>query len=78
MTVEVDRMSDQERLALLEKKFRSLQVGLLTVLPLLDKPYPDDPRWSPWTRFVQPRLRMLEAAFEGKDLDELAALRERM
>jgi hypothetical protein len=27
----------------------------ITVKPNLDKPYPDDPRWSPWTRWVEPR-----------------------
>ena len=26
----------------------------LTVKPDLDQPYRDDPRWSPWTRWVEP------------------------
>jgi len=25
----------------------------LTVEPTLKQPYPDDPRWSPWTRWVE-------------------------
>ncbi len=29
----------------------------LTVKPLLTQPYRDDPRWSPWTRWVDPRAR---------------------
>ena len=29
----------------------------LTVKPLLDKPYPDDPRWTPWTRWVDRAAR---------------------
>jgi hypothetical protein len=26
----------------------------LVVKPSLDKPYPDDARWTPWTRFLGP------------------------
>lgn len=27
----------------------------LTVQPDLEQPYRDDPRWSPWTRWVEPK-----------------------
>lgn len=27
-----------------------------------DTPYPDDPRWSPWTRFQKPLAERCEAA----------------
>ena len=29
----------------------------LVVKPTLDTPYPDDPRWTPWTRWVEPKAR---------------------
>jgi hypothetical protein len=29
----------------------------ITVKPTLDKPYPDDPRWTPWTRWMERRAR---------------------
>jgi len=29
---------------------------LLTVKPNLDRAYPDDPRWTPWTRWVEKKL----------------------
>jgi hypothetical protein len=59
---------------LIREKYRKLKAGLFAVKPHLDKPYPDDPRWSPWTRFVEPRLRMMDAALEERDIGELEAL----
>lgn len=35
---------------------RRLGHGLIAVSPLLDKPYSDAPEWTPWSRFVHPRL----------------------
>lgn len=64
-------MSNEE---LILKKYKYLRAGLLGIKPILDKPYPDDPRWTPWTRFVEPRLIMLEEAFKGNDMGQLAAL----
>lgn len=41
---------------------RRVSSALIAVSPLLEQPYPDDPRWTPWTRFVQPALRELREA----------------
>jgi hypothetical protein len=41
---------------------RRLTSALIAVEPLLTKPYPDDPRWTPWTRFVGPALKELSDA----------------
>src|SRR5436305_12726374 len=30
-------------------RWRRLYAGLLAVKPSLDKPFPDDDRWTPWT-----------------------------
>jgi hypothetical protein len=35
----------------------SFTLRALTVKPTLDTPYPDDPRWTPWTRWVEPEAR---------------------
>jgi hypothetical protein len=64
----------ETRLTLIRRQFSRLRAGLIVVEPLLTKPYPDDDRWTPWSRFVAPRLRMLEAAFRGEEMGELAAL----
>lgn len=69
-------MTDQEKLALIEKKYKKLYAGLFGIKPFLDKPYPDDERWTPWTRFVEPRLKMMSEAFKGVDIGELAAMAE--
>lgn len=31
---------------------RAVYTAGLTVQPTLDKPYPDDPRWTPWSRWM--------------------------
>lgn len=36
-----------------QEAMHELATALLTVKPRLSEPYPDDPRWSPWTRFVK-------------------------
>lgn len=38
---------------------RDLTAALVAVSHRLDQPYPDDPEWTPWTRFVSPRLQKL-------------------
>lgn len=48
---ECELLTDAYR-ALLSSALRAL-----TVKPTLDTPYTDDPRWSPWTRWVEPEAR---------------------
>lgn len=50
---------------------RRLTSALIAVEPLLTTPYPDDPRWTPWTRFVGPALKGLTDALRtGPDAVE--------
>ncbi|WP_439946482.1 hypothetical protein [Streptomyces sp. BBFR109] len=58
----------------LYKKYKELWAGLMAIKPHLDKPFPDDPRWTPWSRFVHPRMVMLQQAFKGNDVGELEAM----
>lgn len=52
-------MTDAEKEAV-----RHLAAALIAIEPHLSTPYPDDPRWTPWTRFVEPPLEYLyELAF---------------
>lgn len=48
---------------------RNIIASLIAVKGHLDTPYPDDPRWTPWTRFIERTLR---------DVDELGALAARL
>lgn len=41
---------------------KGVEIALIAVAPTLEKPFDDDPRWSPWTRFVEPKLDKLIAA----------------
>lgn len=66
----------EKQQALIYKKYKDLSAGLFAVKPNLDKPYPDDPRWTPWSRFVEPREIMLRRAFKGEDIGELEAMGE--
>lgn len=36
-----------------EEALTNIATAVLAVAPSLEKPYPDDPRWTPWTRFVE-------------------------
>ncbi len=45
-----------------DEEGRALTADLIAVKLHLDDPYPDDPRWTPWTRFVERGLRRLDAA----------------
>jgi hypothetical protein len=71
-----DDITEQTRLAreLLEEKYKKLAAGIFAVKPYLDKPYPDDPRWTPYTRFIEPRMKMMHEAIEGNDIGQLAAM----
>jgi len=44
---------------------RRINSALIAVEPLLTTPYPDDPRWTPWTRFVGPALKELTDALRA-------------
>ena len=45
--------------------FFSLWSGLFAIKPHLDKPYPEDGRWTPWTRFVEQELARCEHAADA-------------
>lgn len=49
----------------------SIAASLIAVKGHLDTPYPDDPRWTPWTRFIERELHKLDDA-----KDALARLEE--
>jgi len=49
--------TDRELLEAAARALRSFCLRALTVRPSLDQPYRDDPRWSPWTRWVEPEAR---------------------
>lgn len=40
--------------------------ALIVVKSALDKPYPERPEWSPWTRFIE------EAFHQGAKVEEMA------
>ena len=75
-----------EALAESEDALRRVATTCIALSDLLDKPYPDDPRWTPYTRFVKPALQRVERArhcaravlggeVQGRsDTSELAAL----
>lgn len=44
---------------------RRMTAALIAVDSRLTEPYPDDPRWTPWTRFIEPALRELRAAADA-------------
>lgn len=56
--------SDVARAALREADdaLRQHMTAWITVAPLLEDPYPDDPRWSPWTRYGERACRRGDAA----------------
>lgn len=54
----------------LRRLIRRLASSLLAVQGNLMQPYPDDPRWTPWTRFVEPDLnRLMEAAYPSQQTE---------
>ncbi|MFC8583321.1 hypothetical protein ACFUGD_01910 [Streptomyces sp. NPDC057217] len=68
--VEAERDAARNTLADAQVAARRLSSALIAVAPLLDKPYPDDPRWTPWTRFVAPALRNLRTALDRRQTQE--------
>lgn len=57
---ELERAGDE-----LANAFFSLWTGLFAIKPHLDKPYPEDGRWTPWTRFVEQELARAEHAADA-------------
>lgn len=49
--------ADTELLAKGAEALMDCAKAAMTVQPTLTEPYPDDPRWSPWTRWMEPRAR---------------------
>jgi hypothetical protein len=50
-------LTDLELLEAAARALRSFTLSALTARKYLDKPYTDDPRWSPWTRWLEPEAR---------------------
>ena len=40
----------------LHEAMKRLRSGLFAVEPHLNKPFKEDPRWTPYSRFVEPRI----------------------
>jgi len=57
--------------------WRGLKSSLVAVAGVLDKPYPDAPEWTPWTRFVTPAVADLGAAVDALDAGAAAPGAER-
>ena len=63
---------------------RGIIADLIAVKGHLDTPYPDDPRWTPWTRFIERTLRRVDDlagiaqdALHGRELARLDTENER-
>ena len=52
--------SPAENAATVREAHRDVVASLIAVKGHLDTPYPDDPRWTPWTRFVERSLKRLD------------------
>mgnify|MGYP000439278058 CR=1 FL=1 len=52
--------TDPYTLVDLRDAVKKVQFGVFAVMPYIDKPYPDDPRWTPYTRFIEDRLKHVE------------------
>lgn len=66
----------QERVRLVKSKYTSLEHGIFAVMYYLDKPYPDDERWTPYSRFIHPKMIMVRKALDGEDVPEMWAIQE--
>lgn len=66
----------EKRVKLIENKYKGLEHGIFAVMFYLDKPYPDDPRWTPYSRFIHPKMIMIRKAIEGEDVGEMWAMQE--
>jgi hypothetical protein len=57
----------QQALADANEARRGIIAACIAVKGKLDAPYPDDNRWTPWQRFIEPALRRLDEALAGPD-----------
>ena len=48
----------------LHDSWRRVKSAAIAVAGHLDKPYPDDARWTPWSRFLKPALDRMERAMQ--------------
>lgn len=44
--------------------WKQLSLGLLTIMPLIDKPYADDSRWTPYSRWIKTYHEALDIEFK--------------
>lgn len=44
---------------------RRLHAAFIATMSHTDKPYPDDERWTPWTRFLRPAMDGVDAAIDA-------------
>jgi hypothetical protein len=54
----------------LRDDLRGVLADIIAIKPHLTTPYPDDPRWTPWSRFAERALRTVENvrdALKGMD-----------
>lgn len=58
---------------LMSRAWRDLRADLITVRPYLNESYPDDDRWTPWTRFVGRGVDRMDEAVKASKA-ELARL----
>lgn len=54
----------REALEVTRVAMRDAAANVIAVEGSTDTPYPDDPRWSPWSRFLERALRRLSSAEE--------------
>lgn len=61
------------------RALREHETAWLAVKRHLDTPYPDDPRWTPWTRFAEPAIKRARALAEAEQgaVSVLETIRER-
>lgn len=58
-----------ELLRAAEQALTRASIAALTVKPSLDKPYSDDPRWTPWSRWMdRPAHEALDVAMKLRDV----------
>ncbi|MGW0821801.1 hypothetical protein [Streptomyces sp. NPDC002845] len=48
-----EKPSTEQQLTEAADALRAIGKACIVVKPTLDVPYPDDPRWTPWTRWVE-------------------------
>ena len=45
--------------------WKQLSLGLMTIMPLIDKPYPEDPRWTPYSRWIKTYHKALDKTIKN-------------